>query len=51
MTPDFIQWLPSGRPDKASYEKSWTRFITGGGKVTSVAAYLHYSTAPKRKAL
>jgi ketosteroid isomerase-like protein len=36
LTPDFIQWLPSGRTDKASYEKSWTRFISGGGKVTSV---------------
>ncbi len=36
LAPDFIQWLPSGRTDKASYEKSWTRFITGGGKVTSV---------------
>ena len=36
LAPDFMQWLPSGRTDKASYEKSWTRFITGGGKVTSV---------------
>ena len=36
LAPDFMQWLPSGRTDKASYEQSWTRFITGGGKVTSV---------------
>ena len=35
LAPDFMQWLPSGRTDKASYEKSWTRFITGGGKVLS----------------
>jgi ketosteroid isomerase-like protein len=36
LAPDFMQWLPSGRTDKPSYEQSWTRFITGGGKVTSV---------------
>lgn len=33
LAPDFVQWLPSGRTDKASYQQSWTRFITGGGKV------------------
>lgn len=36
LAPDFAQWLPSGRTDKASYQASWTRFITGGGKVQSV---------------
>jgi ketosteroid isomerase-like protein len=36
LAPDFVQWLPSGRTDKASYEQSWTRFIKGGGTVTSV---------------
>lgn len=35
LAPDFAQWLPSGRTDKASYQQSWTRFITGGGKVLS----------------
>jgi ketosteroid isomerase-like protein len=33
LAPDFAQWLPSGRTDKAAYQQSWTRFITGGGKV------------------
>jgi ketosteroid isomerase-like protein len=33
LAEDFNQWLPSGRTDKASYQKSWTRFIEGGGKV------------------
>ena len=33
LAPDFAQWLPSGRTDKAAYQESWTRFITGGGKV------------------
>lgn len=36
LAPDFSQWLPSGRTDKASYQASWTRFVTGGGKVLSV---------------
>jgi len=35
LAPDFAQWLPSGRTDKAAYQQSWTRFITGGGKVLS----------------
>ena len=30
---DFVQWLPSGRTDKAAYQKSWTAFIERGGKV------------------
>ena len=33
LAPDFSQYLPSGRTDKASYQKSWTKFIEGGGKV------------------
>ena len=35
LAPDFAQWLPSGRSDKAAYQASWTKFITGGGKVLS----------------
>src|SRR5262249_22826052 len=35
LAPDFAQWLPSGRTDKAAYQQSWTRFINGGGKVLS----------------
>jgi ketosteroid isomerase-like protein len=35
LADDFGQWLPSGRTDKATYQQSWTRFITGGGKVLS----------------
>jgi ketosteroid isomerase-like protein len=35
LASDFAQWLPSGRTDKASYQQSWTRFITNGGKVLS----------------
>jgi ketosteroid isomerase-like protein len=35
LAADFGQWLPSGRTDKASYQTSWTRFITNGGKVLS----------------
>ncbi len=33
LADDFSQFLPSGRTDKPSYQKSWTRFIEGGGKV------------------
>jgi ketosteroid isomerase-like protein len=35
LAPDFSQWLPSGRSDKAAYQQSWTRFINGGGRVLS----------------
>ena len=35
LAQDFTQWLPSGRTDKPAYQKSWTRFIEGGGKVLS----------------
>ncbi|HEY7352812.1 MAG TPA: DUF4440 domain-containing protein [Terriglobales bacterium] len=30
---DFTQWLPEGRTDLPQYEKMWTAFIHGGGKV------------------
>ncbi|MFN8062822.1 MAG: nuclear transport factor 2 family protein [Vicinamibacterales bacterium] len=33
LAPDFMQWLPSGRTDLKSYQESWTKFVTGGGKV------------------
>lgn len=33
LAPDFIQFLPSGRTDKASYQTSWTRSIQNGTKV------------------
>jgi ketosteroid isomerase-like protein len=33
LASDFNQWLPSGRTDKETYQKSWTRFIQNGGKV------------------
>jgi ketosteroid isomerase-like protein len=33
LATDFTQFLPSGRTDKDAYQKSWTRFIEGGGKV------------------
>jgi ketosteroid isomerase-like protein len=33
LADDFSQFLPSGRTDKASYVKSWTRFLERGGKV------------------
>jgi ketosteroid isomerase-like protein len=58
LAPDFVQWLPSGRTDNATYQQSWTRFISddtyqetdvlfkrdGAWKVV----YLHYSPAPKK---
>ncbi len=34
LAEDFSQFLPSGRTDKPSYQKSWTRFIERGNKVT-----------------
>jgi len=33
--PDFTQWLPEGRTDLPEYEKMWTEFIKGGGRVES----------------
>jgi ketosteroid isomerase-like protein len=33
---DFSQWLPEGRTDLPSYQKEWTEFVHGGGRVESV---------------
>lgn len=33
--PDFTQWLPEGRTDLPQYEKQWTAFIHGGGRIES----------------
>jgi len=30
---DFTQWLPEGRTDLPQYEKMWTAFIHGGGRI------------------
>jgi ketosteroid isomerase-like protein len=47
LAPDFVQWLPSGRTDKASYQQSWTRFITGGGKILAADfSDLHIKIGP-----
>jgi len=45
--PDFSQWLPEGRTDLATYQKEWTGFIHGGGRVES-ANYsgLHIQVGP-----
>ena len=32
---DFTQWLPEGRTDLPQYEKDWTAFIEGGGRIES----------------
>ena len=37
LAPDFSQWLTSGRTDKAQYVASWTKYISSGNKVLSVA--------------
>ncbi len=44
---DFSQWLPEGRTDLATYQKDWTGFIHGGGRVES-ANYsdLHIQVGP-----
>jgi len=44
---DFSQWLPEGRTDLATYQKDWTGFIHGGGRVES-ANYsdLHIQIGP-----
>ena len=34
--PDFSQWLPEGRTDLPSYQKEWTEFVQGGGRVELV---------------
>ncbi len=33
---DFTQWLPEGRTDLPSYQKEWTEFVHGGGRVEAV---------------
>src|SRR6266403_3467114 len=45
--PAFSQWLPEGRTDLPTYQKDWTRFIQGGGRVES-ATYsdLHIQVGP-----
>jgi ketosteroid isomerase-like protein len=45
--PDFSQWLPEGRTDLGTYQKEWTGFIQGGGRVES-ANYsdLHIQVGP-----
>ena len=45
--PDFSQWLPEGRTDLPTYQKQWTGFIHGGGRVES-AKYsdLHIQVGP-----
>jgi ketosteroid isomerase-like protein len=44
---DFSQWLPEGRTDLPTYQKDWTQFIQGGGRVES-ATYsdLHIRVGP-----
>lgn len=44
---DFSQWLPEGRTDLPTYQKDWTQFIQGGGRVES-ATYsdLHIQVGP-----
>lgn len=36
FAPDLTQWFPSGRVDKASYQASWTKYITAGNKLDKV---------------
>src|ERR1700730_17606829 len=44
---DFSQWLPEGRTDLPTYEKDWTRFIHGGGRVESATfSDLHIQVGP-----
>jgi ketosteroid isomerase-like protein len=45
--PDFSQWLPEGRTDLPTYQKDWTLFIQGGGRVEA-ASYsdLHIQVGP-----
>jgi len=45
--PDLSQWLPEGRTDLATYQKEWTGFIHGAGRVES-ANYsdLHIQVGP-----
>jgi ketosteroid isomerase-like protein len=44
---DFSQWLPEGRTDLPTYQKDWTRFIQGGGRVESgTFSDLHIQVGP-----
>lgn len=44
---DFSQWLPEGRTDLPTYQKDWTRFIQGGGRVESATfSDLHIQVGP-----
>jgi ketosteroid isomerase-like protein len=44
---DFSQWLPEGRTDFRTYQKDWTRFIQGGGRVESATfSDLHIQVGP-----
>ena len=45
--PDFSQWLPQGRTDLPTYQKDWTNFIQGGGRVESATfSDLHIQIGP-----
>jgi ketosteroid isomerase-like protein len=45
--PDFSQWLPEGRTDLPSYQKEWTEFVQGGGRVEAVnLSDMHIQTGP-----
>jgi ketosteroid isomerase-like protein len=44
---DFSQWLPEGRTDLPTYQKDWTGFIQGGGRVESASfSDLHIQVGP-----
>lgn len=44
---DLLQWLPEGRTDLLTYQKDWTRFIQGGGRVESATfSDLHVQVDP-----
>jgi ketosteroid isomerase-like protein len=45
--PDFTQWLPEGRTDLRQYEKEWTAFINGGGRIElNEISDMHVQTGP-----
>lgn len=44
---DFSQWLPDGRTDLPTYQKEWTQFIQGGGRVLAATfSDLHIQIGP-----
>jgi ketosteroid isomerase-like protein len=44
---DFSQWLPEGRTDLAAYQREWTQFIHGGGRVEAATfSDLHIQIGP-----